>query len=398
MWRRLNPFPRGPHRKQLCASPGVALAEAFRKSPASPSPRYSAPAPWEPGDTTAPQRNSATDCPGSVTPPCGAFVSECWRSCFLKDTFGAATPAPLKKPLDLLELFENKLSAIIASAAIIPFIAAQMAQAFADAPPASSTLSGDVHYGSVLPLAFSVMDLRLLFVPLALFAFAVVWITSHAVNVLIVLSPFGFLDAALKLIKTSVLSSVAVACLVNPFLGAALSLLIICLAAWIAPRALRFAVFGTLLALDILMPWRARKHATPQEAHVFTARRLAGIPTRTFGRLSCSADGTVQFTYRPWAILGRRTVDLPAAPVTICRGLLYPTLLQPCGPASWLATTFVFLPRYRGHEEMIAEHLSAREIRDHSMARGFAAIRAFLADTFGGLRSTRLTGLAQTST
>src|SRR4029079_16491095 len=176
--------------------------------------------------------------------------------------------------------------------------------------PASSTLSGDVHYGSVLPLALSVMDLRLLFVPLALFAFAVVWITSHAVNVLIVLSPFGLLDAALKLLKTAVLSSVAVACLVNPFIGAALSLLIIALAAWIAPHAFRFAVFGTLLAIDILLPWRARRLATPHEAHVFTARKLGGVPNRTFGRLSRSADGRLQFSYQRWIVLGRRSIEL----------------------------------------------------------------------------------------
>src|SRR5262245_50315967 len=32
--------------------------------------------------------------------------------CFLKDTVGVATPALLKKPLDMAELFENKVSAL----------------------------------------------------------------------------------------------------------------------------------------------------------------------------------------------------------------------------------------------------------------------------------------------
>ena len=42
--------------------------------------------------------------------------------CFLKDSLGTALPAALKKPFDLIELFENKLSALVAAAAFVPLV------------------------------------------------------------------------------------------------------------------------------------------------------------------------------------------------------------------------------------------------------------------------------------
>ena len=52
--------------------------------------------------------------------------------CFLKDTFGTALPAVFKKPLDLIEVFEDKLSAVLAGSAFVPFIAAQISAHFDD--------------------------------------------------------------------------------------------------------------------------------------------------------------------------------------------------------------------------------------------------------------------------
>src|SRR5258708_8578698 len=43
-------------------------------------------------------------------------------ACFLKDSLGTALPAALKKPFDLIELFENKLSALVAAAAFVPLV------------------------------------------------------------------------------------------------------------------------------------------------------------------------------------------------------------------------------------------------------------------------------------
>src|SRR6185295_4281527 len=41
--------------------------------------------------------------------------------CAAKDTFGAMIPTGLKKPLDVLETVENKISGLVAACAVIPF-------------------------------------------------------------------------------------------------------------------------------------------------------------------------------------------------------------------------------------------------------------------------------------
>ena len=47
---------------------------------------------------------------------------------FFKDTLGAAAPGILKKPFDMAELFENKASALVASAAFVPLVAREMSR------------------------------------------------------------------------------------------------------------------------------------------------------------------------------------------------------------------------------------------------------------------------------
>ena len=46
--------------------------------------------------------------------------------CFLKDSLGTAVPGVLKKPFDMVELFENKASALVASGAFVPLVAQEM--------------------------------------------------------------------------------------------------------------------------------------------------------------------------------------------------------------------------------------------------------------------------------
>src|SRR5206468_2866709 len=90
--------------------------------------------------------------------------------CFLKDFFGTAAPPLIKKPFDMAELFENKLSALVASAAFVPFIASQMAQHFSTAQQAHLTTPPAVYFASVVPihLATFSFDYRFLFIPLAI--------------------------------------------------------------------------------------------------------------------------------------------------------------------------------------------------------------------------------------
>jgi len=288
--------------------------------------------------------------------------------CFLKDSLGTAVPGVLKKPFDMVELFENKASALVASSAFVPLIAREMAKHL----QAERTI--DIPSASITGLGFAAIDATWWMVPTAIAAFLVVWICSHAINVLIILSPFSTLDALLKLARTSVLAIVGLTYLIAPWLAAALCLVLIAAAVWLAPAAMRLAIFGASYASDILLPWRGRKRATPEQPHAFTLGRTAGLPPRTGGRMIMLDDGTAVFRYRRWCVLDERSIPLPDGTRHVEKGLFSPSLIHQAGTHDE-AKILLFLPRYRGHEETMSHHLKLHGVREHAMARGFAALK-----------------------
>lgn len=291
--------------------------------------------------------------------------------CFLKDSLGTAVPGLLKKPLDMVELFENKLSALVASGAFVPLVAQEMAahlqaERAIEVPTASLAFPGT-----------AMIDFSWFMVPAAIFAFLSVWVCSHAVNVLIILSPSSLLDAGLKLMRTGLLALVGVLYLIAPWLAAGLCLVIIAFAVWLAPAALRLMIFGMRYAADILMPWRGRRRAKPEEPQVFTLGRMPGLPPRTGGRLVLLEDGGLAFRHRRACVLHQRTVRLPEGSLHVEKGLFAPSLIHQAGSGSE-ARLLLFLPRHRGQEESIVRNLKLHGVRDHAVARGFAALKGWL--------------------
>ena len=291
--------------------------------------------------------------------------------CFLKDSLGTAVPGILKKPFDMVELFENKASALVASTAFVPLIAEEMVKHF------QSGRDIVVPKAAILDPGLATLDAAWLMVPLAVVAFLMVWVCSHAINVLIILSPFSTLDALLKLMRTALLAVVATAYLIAPWLAAVFCLAIIAVAAWLAPSALRLAIFGARYAGDILLPGRGRRRATPEQPHAFTLGRVAGLPPRTGGRVVLLEDGTAAFRYRRWCVLDERTIPLPQGPRHVEKGLFSPSLVHRSGERDELKV-LVFLPRYRGQEESLAGHLKLQGVREHALARGFGAVKQWV--------------------
>ena len=301
--------------------------------------------------------------------------------CFLKDTLGAAAPSILKKPLDVIELFENKLSALVACSAFLPFIVSQMAPHALGTPEASLAQGAGLPLASLNLAAAGWLDLRLITIPLAIVGFLTVWLASHAINVLITLSPFTIVDSLLKLVKAGLLFAVVASSFVSPFLGAAVCLIILLVAATVAPWAFRITVFGTLFGLDILLPRRGGRRVRTSEPHAFLARKMGGAPTRTYGRLVRGETGEVTFAYRPWLVLPERTMRVGPGSVAVAKGVLFPSLLHATEAGERRAILVMFLPRYRAHEQTIAAHFEIAEIVDSPLLRGFQAIRSWLSET-----------------
>ncbi|MEP4077870.1 hypothetical protein [Haloferula sp.] len=293
---------------------------------------------------------------------------------FLKDALGAAAPGILKKPFDMAELFENKASAVVASAAFVPLVAREMSRGMEKV---------EVPAGMIGHEMMASIDAAWFMVPMAMIAFAVVFVCSHAINVLIILSPFSTVDTMLKIARFGVLLTIGLMYWIAPWLGAALCVAIILVAAWMAPSALRLMIFGTRFAGDVLMPWRADKTATPETPHVFTLGDTGGLPSRTGGRLVSTGDGGVEFRYRRFCLMPETSVTLAEKDRHVEKGLLSPAVFS--GDDKQL----IFLPRYRGHEETLVEVLSFKEVREHPVARGWSAAKAWIAGIFA--RDPRVT-------
>lgn len=301
--------------------------------------------------------------------------------CFLKDFLGAAAPALVKKPLDFAELFENKLSALVASTAFVPLVALAVAQADKITPQAAQGLAAS--HLAAAPVG-GLIDFSVhtpwISIPVAMLAFVVVWLSSHAIHVLIALSPFGIVDAGLKLAKLALISLVTVSTMIHPYIGALISLVIILVALLLAGWAFRLSLFGTLMGSDFLLNKRAAPSDLDEGVRGFLARRAEGVPVRTLVRLKMDTAGSPVLCYRPWLLLPERQIPMSQDHWVLCKGLLHPTLAsRPEGEGS-LAHSMILLPRYRSLEEAVAQRFGCQEVTDGTLLRGLKAVRQWLVD------------------
>ncbi|MBN9690027.1 MAG: hypothetical protein J0M24_07285 [Verrucomicrobia bacterium] len=287
--------------------------------------------------------------------------------CMLKDSLGPAIPTSLKKPLDVLELFENKASALIATGAIIP-IAADIFEAVKPQLSTQLDLAG-MHFAAVG--LHSLGDL--LMVPLALIVYSVVWLVSHTINVLVLVSPFTTVDTILKSFRTAVLGTVVGTQALDPQLGAAWSLVVVLVSVLLAPWAFRTVVFGTVFAWDLVTFRRMRFTPSAKGNWMFTARKIGAAPHRAFGKLTRQANGELVFTWRPWLVLSARTEVLPPGRYIVGRGLIHSEILRVEGDHA--PDIFNLPPRCNQHEDQLAALYQFDEVRPIGLRAAWAWIK-----------------------
>ncbi|MBI5688745.1 MAG: hypothetical protein HZC55_01510 [Verrucomicrobia bacterium] len=300
--------------------------------------------------------------------------------CAAKDALGAAVPPGLKKPLDVMETVENKFSGLIAAGAVVPFAVNTMTKmlfdgtsvAVAEAPILATSGVASIH----LAAADITWLLSLLTVPFGLAVFAVVWLGSHAINVLILLSPWGAIDAGLKAARTALLGLVTVAATINPWVGAVLSLVVIVVAYLVAGWAFRLSIFGSVFCWDFLTRRRHRFAPAENENLMFAGSGCPGVPVRTYGRLVKPAAGSLEFRYRPWLVLPERSATLPVEPrqLAIGEGLFFSDVVAEDG-----ATLFSLPPRYHGHEPAVAKaYAMGGGVKPAGLRKAWGALRDML--------------------
>ncbi|MDB6128344.1 MAG: hypothetical protein JWM35_2240 [Verrucomicrobia bacterium] len=298
--------------------------------------------------------------------------------CACKDSLGAALPPGFKKPLDVLETIENKLSGLVAAGAVIPITMNLLSKLVAGKTAAAGPVLAThglamLHLGAI---DFSWL-LDVLTIPFGIAVFAVVWMASHAINVLILLSPWGAIDAALKAMRTALLGVITLTATINPWVGALLSIVVIVIAYFIAGWAFRLTVFGSVFCWDFFTLRRHRFSPKENDNRLFAGANLAGVPPRTSGRLVLRSEGSLEFYYRPWLFLTERSAVVKAekSKLTVGKGLFYSSI-----GADDIGTLFLLPPRYHGHEDVIARAYLLGGVRDAGLRRAWSVLK----ELFGG--------------
>lgn len=256
-----------------------------------------------------------------------------------KDILGTTAPTALKKPFDIAEAVENKISGLVAVGAFVPLLVTTLHDTGAETAMLSSA-------------GFAAMDLswlsNLIMVPVAMVAFIIVWLVGNAIHVLIVLSPFTTVDTALKSARLALLATVPATSYINPWLGALWAAIIILISWFIAGWSLRLTHFGAVFLWDYLTVRRKRFVPDPTANKMFLGRKINKIPTRTYGKLVRNDAGKLVLSYRPWLVLPKRTLELPEGNYHAGCGLLYCEIMRIEGVDT--KTMLLLPPRYRGHE------------------------------------------------
>ncbi len=298
--------------------------------------------------------------------------------CAFKDTIATTLPPGWKKPLDVLETVENKFSGLVAAGAVIPSLVTLGSKLMLESTAGTTLSPGGlamIHLGAAdLSILLSV-----LMVPLSIAVFGVVWLASHAINALILLSPWAPIDTALKAARTSLLGLVTATAWIDPVVGSFLSLIIIVIAYLVAGWAFRLTVFATVFCWDFLT--LRKKWFTPATDGnwVFAAGKLGGVPMRTYGRLVKKPGGGLDFVYSPWHLLPERTAEVPEpGKLAVGQGLFFSMIDG--DDATW----FFLPPRYRTHEEQLVQVYGFTGVREAGLRKAWGWIR----DSLGFGRKT----------
>jgi hypothetical protein len=297
--------------------------------------------------------------------------------CAFKDVLGTTVPPGLKKPLDVLETLENKISGLIAAGAVIPITMDALSGWLLGGD--SAVLPGALQSTGLAMIPLGVIDftwlLNLLTVPFGIAVFAVVWMASHAINVLILLSPWGAIDAALKAARTAVLGLLTVSATIDPMYSAGLSFVVIVVAALVAGWAYRLTIFGSVFCWDFLSRRKRRFSPAPESNWMFAAGKIPGVPIRSYGRLVRNTDASrATFVYRRLLVLKERTVEVGLFEPCIGRGLFFSTIRD------GETTLFLLPPRYRDHEEELVTIYGLKGIQDAGLLKAWGVVR----ELFGG--------------
>lgn len=270
-----------------------------------------------------------------------------------KDAAGAALPPGWKKPLDVLDTLENKTTGLIAAGAVVPFTMVALSKMIAGSGDTTALNPEVLSMSGLATIHLAAIDgswlLNILTVPLGIAIYAIVWMGSHAINGLILLSPWGAIDATLKTAKTALLGLVALTAQLDPMISAILSVVLIFIAWFIAGWSFRLTVFSWIFCWDFFSRRNRRFSVGMHQTSGFAGVGLKGVPQRTYGDIARDDRGNNTFVYKPWLVMPPKRVPFPeGTDLAAGRGAFFSNVTD--GEQELL----VLPPRYRTHEAELA--------------------------------------------
>jgi hypothetical protein len=265
-----------------------------------------------------------------------------------------------KKPLDLAEVLENNVSGILATPVLVELVLAHFRQTTAIAGGPELVAAGFPGADWLWPALASAGALALFFC---------VWLVSHAVNILILLSPSATLDILMRLGRAGLLVAVAASAWLNPWLGLAVALLVI----WLALRSFGWAWRLTFYGSTAMVDWLLRREPGPVSPasvlRAFLGRPAGGLPVRSRGVLRLGVTGEPEFHARPLPWLPAVTLPLPASDLVVARSFPGPILARREGGG--LHRLVSLPPRFASRIDGIGQAFGLETDLEHPVSRGF---------------------------
>lgn len=328
--------------------------------------------------------------PWYKSPPFLLFVTLVLCAITFKDTFGEIL-GPFKIPLDQLDAIQHQAASILAFVVVLPGFVDALAGSLQGPLDTAARELGPcclayaAEAGAGLAAQSPGYLAQFLAAVLGTAVFATVWLASSTVNMLLCIAPFPFLGLLLKSLRTALFGLLFFLTAVHPYVGLAVSVLVLYLSYRLAGWSFRLLLFGLVLCLDsLLLRWKWTRPSR-KGIRAFGAG-LPGVRVRTMGRLRVK-EGSVIFRYRPWLIFPSREFSLPVQ--TRCRparGALMPSIVE---IDEHNRRALVLLPpRYRRHEAEVANVLGIPAIvQDAGLVRGLRAVMRWM----GGGPDTKAT-------
>ena len=211
------------------------------------------------------------------------------------------------------------------------------------------------------------------YVVAGLLIYSVVWVVSHVIDSLVLLSPFALIDATLLTMRGTLLAILGVAYWIHPAISAGICCVLIVICFLIAGWCIRINILASTFAFDLLTLRCKWMRPNQWPIRVFITGKSGLAPTRTRGLLERDPDG-LRVRWRRFYWLTKRSTVLHRGSAKLVRGVVWSELYAESSPK--VLVTLILPPRYFNHDQWITEHLEI-PAENGTIRRGLAGVVDF---------------------